>query len=282
MSQRWIRVNGGILCAQTFGAPADPALLLIAGAAAPMTAWEDEFCQELAAAGQYVIRFDHRDTGRSGVRRSPSTLADLAADALGLLDALDHKRAHVVGAAMGGMVAQLLALDHPERVASLALISSSLAAPGADDSDLPPPSRRVLGDLDRVPLPDWDDAAAATSYLVGLAAIRAGVAREFDAAGARRIAERTVAHSADLATALRRHGELDYGPPWRKRLGEIMAPVLVVHGGSDPVLPVAHAWALARALPQVEVLVMPEAGHDLDRADWPTVIPALLRHTTQP
>ncbi|MBV1849425.1 alpha/beta fold hydrolase [Catellatospora tritici] len=279
MPHRWIRVNGGILCVQTFGAPTDPALLLIAGSAAPMTVWEDEFCQELADAGHHVVRFDQRDTGRSSVRLDSSSLADLVDDAVGLLDALDLKRAHVVGASMGGMVAQLLALDHPDRVATLTLIASSPAAPGADDSDLPPPSLRVRAELDDVDLPDWDDPASAAIYLVELATIRAGVVRPLDEDAARRMAERIVAHSADLATAMHRHSELDYGSPWRKRLGEVAVPVLVVHGGADPVLPVAHAWALARALPQVEVLVMPEAGHDLDRVDWPVVIPALLRHT---
>ncbi|MDI1461559.1 alpha/beta hydrolase [Catellatospora sp. KI3] len=279
MSQRWIRVNGGILCAQTFGAPTDPALLLIAATAAPMAVWEDDFCRQLASSGYHVIRFDHRDTGRSGVRRGSATIADLVGDAVGLLDALGLARAHIVGASTGGMVAQLLALDHPDRVSSLALIASSPGAPGSEDGDLPPPSQRLSAEMAALGPPDWEDPDAAVSRLVELAAIRAGVGRPFDRAAARQAAERIVAYSADLPAAMRRYAELDYGTPWRTRLGEVTVPVLVVHGGADPVLPVAHAWALARALPQVEVLVMPQAGHDLDRVDWPVVIPALLRHT---
>jgi pimeloyl-ACP methyl ester carboxylesterase len=130
--QQIVRSNGVDLCAQTFGDRADPAVLLIAGNSASMLSWEDDFCARLASAPRFVIRYDHRDTGRS-VTYAPGapeyTLQDLAVDAVGLLDAFGLARAHLVGMSMGGAIAQLVVLDHPDRIASLPLIATSSVSP---------------------------------------------------------------------------------------------------------------------------------------------------------
>lgn len=123
-----VRANGVGLCVETFGDPADPAILLIHGATTSMLGWEDEFCERLAAGPRFVVRYDHRDTGRS-VAYEPGapryTLRDLVADAVGLLDAFSLQGAHLVGRSLGGATcAMLAALDHPDRVASLTLVAS--------------------------------------------------------------------------------------------------------------------------------------------------------------
>ena len=135
-----VRANGVDLCVEAFGDPADPALLLIMGSSASMDWWEDEFCRRVAAGLLFVIRYDQRDTGRSVTYppgAPPYTMQDLATDAVGVLDAFGVSRAHVVGMSMGGAVAQLVALDHASRVASLTLIATAAAGPGPDDPDLP-------------------------------------------------------------------------------------------------------------------------------------------------
>jgi pimeloyl-ACP methyl ester carboxylesterase len=131
-NEKILRANGVNLCVETFGDPADPAILLIHGAATPMHGWEDEFCESLAAARRFVIRYDHRDTGRS-VSYEPGapqyTLRDLTADAVGLLDTFDLGSAHLVGRSMGGGIAMLAALDYPDRVTSLTLVGTSPGVP---------------------------------------------------------------------------------------------------------------------------------------------------------
>src|SRR4051794_18546490 len=140
VSERIIEADGIELCTETFGAPDDPPVLLIMGIGASMLWWDDGFCAALAAGGRFVVRYDHRDTGRSIAcppGRPDYGGPDLVADAARVLDGHGIARAHVVGASMGGALAQLVALDHPDRVASLVLLSTSPAGPGGD---LPPVS----------------------------------------------------------------------------------------------------------------------------------------------
>jgi pimeloyl-ACP methyl ester carboxylesterase len=167
-AERIVRANGVELCTQPFGDPADPPVLLGMGTGASMLWWEEGFCRMLADCGRFVLRYDHRDTGRS-VTYQPGrpgyTSADLVADAAGALDAYAIAAAHVVGVSAGGALAQLLALDHPDRVLSLVLISTSPATPGA--RGLPPPTEEFtrLVSTARV---DWSDTESVIDYLVGL------------------------------------------------------------------------------------------------------------------
>ena len=140
MAERMIDANGVALCTEHFGDPGDPPILLVMGIGASMLWWEEGFCRKLADGGRFVIRYDHRDTGRSvtyELGRPGYTGADLVADAAGVLDAYGLAAAHVVGVSAGGAFAQLLALDYGERVLSLVLISTSAATP--IDRGLPPP-----------------------------------------------------------------------------------------------------------------------------------------------
>lgn len=290
-SERFVRVNGVELCVQTFGEPTCPPMLLIGNS---MLTWPDELCDELAAGQRLVVRYDLRDTGRSTTADPDAptyTLRDLVADAACLLDALDLPRAHVVGYGPGGWIAQLLALDHPDRVGSLTLIATRPVAPGPADADLPEHAPELMAQLFGRPKPDWSDRTAVIDYLAGSRRLMAGSGR-FDEAEAResvtRIFDRTVdamPAGADPAKAHRSNqlstvfAALDSGDRWRERLGEITAPTLVVHGETDPFFPIGNGEALAKEIPGATLLRLPETGQGLPRRIWDLLVPALLHHS---
>lgn len=272
--------NGVELCVETFGAAADPAVLLVSGAGASMDWWDEEFCARLTAGRRFVIRYDHRDTGRSVSYEPgapPYTFDDLVADAVGLLDALGLATAHVVGISMGGAIGQLMALDHAGRVATLTLISTS---PGAGNADLPPMSAELRAYFAGSAAPDWTDRAAVLHNLVDVERHLAG-SLPFDEAATREIAGRVVDRTANIASSMANHMAVERRDPWRERLGEISAPTLVIHGTEDPLFPMAHALALTKEIPGAQLLPLERVGHEVPpRAVWNVVVPALLRHTS--
>ena len=215
-----IEANGVELCTEPFGDPADPPILLIMGVGASMLWWEEGFCRMLADGGRFVIRYDHRDTGRS-VTYEPGrpgyTGADLVADAAGVLDAYGIPAAHVVGVSAGGAFAQLLALDFPDRVLSLVLISTSPATPG--DRELPPPTEE-FGRFVATAEVDWSDPESVIEYLVGYSRVLAGGRRPFDEAAARELVRRDVERARNFAAAAepRRH-------PGRRRPREPLSSI---------------------------------------------------------
>ena len=281
---RMVRANGVDLCVETFGdradparSRADPAILLIHGAAASMRGWEDEFCSRLAAGARFVIRFDHRDTGRSVSYETgapPYSLADLMEDAVGLLDVFELDRAHLVGRSMGGGIAILAALDHPERVASLTLMATSPGGPG-----LSPPSDAFLAHVQGGAPPDWSDREAVVDHIIGLLRVFDGGTPQFDEASMRDALARDVDRTVNVASSLTNHFLIDVGEPIRPRLQEIEAPTLVIHGENDPVFPLDHGRALAWEIPGAKLLVLPGSGHLVLEPSWDLVVPAILAHT---
>jgi pimeloyl-ACP methyl ester carboxylesterase/SAM-dependent methyltransferase len=284
-SGKIIGVNGVELCVDAIGDVWDPAILLIGGAGGPMDWWEDDFCQRLAARGRFVIRYDSRDTGRSVTYPAGApryTVMDLAADAVGVLDALGLRSAHLVGISMGGALAQRVAVDHPGRVDSLVLISTSPAGPGGPDNpDLPPMSDELRAHFAApAATPDWSDRAAVVDYLVD-SQRRFAAPEHFDEAHTRQLAERIVDRSTDMAASMTNHWLIDAGERVRPRLPKVSAPTLVIHGTADPLFPYGHAEALAREIPHAELLPLRGVGHQMPpRAVWDTMIPAILRHTS--
>jgi pimeloyl-ACP methyl ester carboxylesterase len=273
-----MRVNGVDLCVETFGDPADPAILLVMGSGASMDWWEDAFCARLQAGGRFVIRYDHRDTGQS-VSYEPGapgySSVDLVADAVGVIVALDLGAAHVVGMSMGGAIAQLAALDHGDRVASLTLISTSPAGPDADLPGMTERARRAFA----APQPDPSDRPALLDHLTNLNRALASPTRPFDDAGTRALWQRVLDRTANVEASLANHDALDGGDRWRERLGAISVPTLVIHGTEDPFLPYAHGVALAREIPGARLLALEHTGHELPRRVWDVVVPAILAHT---
>jgi pimeloyl-ACP methyl ester carboxylesterase len=276
-----VHANGVELCVETFGEQSDPAVLLIMGAGASMDWWEDEFCERLAAGSRYVMRYDHRDTGQS-ISYPPGapgyTGSDLVADAVGVLDALGVHRAHVVGQSMGGALAQVMALDHPRRVASLTLVATSPAGPDADLPPMPDEARAAFGAIAE---PDWSDRDAVIDYLTELWRAGAGRSRPFDERGVRELSGRVLERTTNIASSMKNHYAAEGGDRWRERLGAVDTPTLVIHGTEDPVFPYGHGVALAKEIPGAVLLALEGTGHELPRRDWDVVVPAILAHSSR-
>jgi pimeloyl-ACP methyl ester carboxylesterase len=273
-----IEANGVELCTEPFGDPADPPILLVMGTGGSMLWWEEGFCRKLAEEGRLVIRYDHRDTGRS-VTYEPGrpgyTAADLVGDAAGVLDAYEIPAAHVVGVSAGGALAQLFALDFADRVLSLVLMSTSPALPG--DRGLPPCTERYARFLATVGV-DWSDDISVIEYLVDYSCALAGGQRPFDETAVRTLARRDVARARNIAAA-QNHDAIPDGNRSREPLSSITAPTLVIHGTADPMFPVEHGEALAEEIPGARLLTLERAGHGVDRADWETIVSAIVEHT---
>jgi pimeloyl-ACP methyl ester carboxylesterase/SAM-dependent methyltransferase len=281
--ERIVSVNGVELCIETYGNPADPAIVLMAGANSSMDYWEPEFCERLAAGPRYVVRYDTRDTGRS-THYPPGepeySGLDLATDVIALQDVLGVRAAHLVGISMGGGLAQLAALEFPDRVASLTLIATSSEGPGA--ADLPPPAPELSAYFGELSMPDWTDRAAVVDYLVDAERHLAGPGH-FDERAVRALAGQVVDRTADLEASQANHLKArDSGvPPIRPRLGGIDIPTLVIHGSHDPLFPVEHGRALAAEIPGAAMLELPLVGHQVPPpSTWDTVVPAVLRLTS--
>ena len=277
MAERLIEANGVELCTEAFGDPRDPPILLIMGIGASMLWWEKGFCRMLADGGRFLIRYDHRDTGRSITYepgRPEYTGDDLVADATGVLDAYEIPAAHLVGVSAGGAFAQLLALDHPDRVLSLVLISTSPALPVG--RELPPPTEE-FGRFVSTSTVDWSDPDSVIDYQVDYSRVLGG-ARPFDEGAVRDLVRRDIERARDFAS-LQNHDAIPDGDRRHQPLSSIAAPTLVIHGTADPMFPVEHGEALAEEIPGAQLLALEGAGHGVNRADWETIARAILEHT---
>ncbi|MFE1870040.1 alpha/beta fold hydrolase [Streptomyces sp. NPDC059496] len=278
MAERVIEVDGIELCTESFGDPSDPPVLLVMGLGASMLWWEEGFCRMLAAGGRFVIRYDHRDTGRSVTYppgRPGYTTADLVADAVRVLRAHEVPAAHVVGVSAGGALAQLLALGHAGRVRSLVLISTSGAVPG--DRELPPPTEEFVRFVSAAD-DEEPDADAVVEHQVAYARVLACGRRPFDEAAARDLVRRDVERAHDVGAA-RNHDALTDGTIAQAPLSSIAVPTLVIHGTADPMFPLRHGQVLAERIPGGRLLALEDAGHGVERADWSTIVAAVLEHT---
>ncbi|MEV4622185.1 alpha/beta fold hydrolase [Asanoa sp. NPDC049573] len=269
------------------GDPDDPPVLLIMGSAAQGITCPDALVDRLVARGAQVIRFDHRDTGRSSTvdfEEHPYTLGDLARDCLAVLDGYGLPAAHVAGASMGGMLGQWLAVHEPARVLSLTVIGSSpmgydprpaqararAGEPPAPD-DLPPPSPAFLAHV-AAGLPRGVESD------VALFRVFNGTVRPFDEPGARAMLELAWSRAVDPAAA----GNHDracqiVGADLRAPLSSITAPTTILHGDQDPVFPLAHGQALAAAIPGARLHVVPGMGHIFFSPGLPEEIADLVR-----
>jgi pimeloyl-ACP methyl ester carboxylesterase len=278
VAERTIEANGVELCTESFGDSADSPLLLVMGTGASMLWWEEGFCRILAGGGRFVIRYDHRDTGRSVTYKTGCpgyTGADLVGDAAGVLDAYEVSAAHVVGVSAGGAFAQLLALGFAERVLSLVLISTSPATPG--DRDLPPPTDE-FGQFVSTAEVDWSDRESVIEYLVAYSRLLAGGRRPFDEAAMRELVRRDVKRARDFG-ATRNHDLLPAGESSKKPVSSVNVPTLVIHGTADPMFPLEHGEALAGEILGARLLRLEDAGHGVDRADWAAIGGGILEHT---
>lgn len=274
MASMRAQANGIELEYETMGDPRHPTLLLVMGFSVQMIAWDDEFCRLLVERGLRVVRFDNRDVGLSSKTVGRHyTLGDMAADARGLLDWLGVGTAHVVGASMGGMIAQLFAAHWPTRVRSLCSLMSTTGDPMVGQ-----PTGRALAALLRPPPSTRDEAIdraedilrviGSPGYPLDVARIRDRAARSYDrchypvGAGRQLLAVQSASPRGEL-------------------LRRISAPTLVIHGAEDPLVHVSGGRATAAAIPGAELLIFPGMGHDLPRPLWPAIVDAIVRNTAR-
>ncbi|MER8574044.1 alpha/beta fold hydrolase [Mesorhizobium sp. M1338] len=268
-----------VIMSEAFGDPANPPLLLIMGAMASMLWWPEALCRKLADSGLFVIRYDNRDTGRSTKYRPgepPYTFDDMADDAMRVLDDHGIGKAHVAGMSMGGMIAQLVALKHPSRVASLTVISSSPI--GIDTSHLPQTSDAYAGHSAEGAKVDWSDRDQVIDFIVRDARAIASTAHPFDEARMRAFVEQDYDRSGGFLSATN-HFMLRGGDAWKGRLREMTAPLLVIHGTADPIFPVEHGEALAKAVAGAKIIRIEGGGHELHPDDWTEISAAIVAHT---
>ncbi len=283
MTEQTLTTDGVTLCFETFGTPTDPTILLIAGGAQSMVWWETEFCTRLAKSGRHVIRYDHRDTGRSTSSEPghPSyTARDLRTDPLRILDALGVESAHLVGLSLGAGIAQLIALEHPQRVRTLTLASSTPAVPADQDRHLPPPTPQVMATFTTPdPEPDWTDPEAVLTYRVEADRPYAGT-NGFDEPRFRHLSTQELARTTNMASSITNHFLLPDDTPPEARLTQITAPTLILHGTADPMFPLEHGEALAAEIPNAHLIPLPGVGHQQPPPElWDLTLTALTDHT---
>ncbi len=273
-------VGGITLGIESFGDAGAPVVLLVGGTT--MFSWPDALCEGLAAGGRRVVRYDLRDCGASTVvdpEEPGYTLRTLGDDAAALARVLGGGRGvHLAGIGVGGMVAQVAALDHPEAFSALTLVGTRAVAPGPPDGDLPDHDPATMRRLFARPMPDWGDRAAVAEYATGGAEILGD-----DPAAARSRAARIWDRTPGAAPAVQLAGQLgtvfsrlDCAPRWRERLPRIAMPALVVHGRHDRFFPVGNGEALAREIPGARLLVLDGAATALPAAAAGEVARAML------
>ena len=255
--------NGIEIEYETFGDPSAAPLLLIAGLGAQMISWDENFCGLLASRGFRVIRFDNRDVGRSTWVEAAYTLDDMAADAAALLESLDIPAAHVVGASMGGFIAQLVALDHPDRVLTL---TSIMSGPSGEEHVQPTErGRAVLF----VPAPKTREQRVEVGVWAKKELL--GPADPYDDAYERARIERAVDRAYHPAGFVRQLQAIAAAPGRLERLGSLRAPALVIHGDADILVPVENGRHVAAAIPGARLVEIEGMGHDVPKRVWAQV-----------
>jgi len=289
-----VTANGIAIEYEEFGDRRGRPLLLIMGLGAQMILWHEEFCRQLAARGHRVIRFDNRDVGKStwmdhlGVPdmmaivgatllrkpiSAPYLLRDMAGDAMGLLSALGIDSAHIVGASMGGMIAQSVAIEFPSRTRTLTSIMSSTGNP-----KLPPPQPSAMSALLAPP-----PTNRAESIERGVTVFRAigSPGFPFDEAGIRERAALSFDRGINPGGVIRQMAAILASGSRTEALRSVRVPTLVIHGKDDPLVPLAGGEDTAAAVPGAELLVIDGMGHDMPRAVWPRMVDAISALTAR-
>ncbi|MEU4700066.1 alpha/beta fold hydrolase [Nonomuraea dietziae] len=270
--------NGIEIAYDSFGAPGDRPLLLIMGLGSQLVHWDEEFCELLAARGHHVVRYDNRDVGLSthlteaGVPElvpgaaAPYLLSDMADDATGLMDALGWPAAHVLGVSMGGMIAQALAIGHPDRVLSL---TSIMSTPGPD---VGPPTPEAMAALFSPPAPDRQTAV---ERALEVWAVIGSPGYEMDRERIAKVAGLAYDRAYDPAGTARQLAAILASGDRTEGLGGLTMPALVIHGEADPLVQIAGGRATAAAIPGATLLTYPGMGHDLPRPLWEEIMDAV-------
>jgi len=283
------KANGIELEYETFGDPDARPLILIAGLAMQMIGWDERFCKLLAARGFYVIRFDNRDSGLStqmeaagpadiaaafsGDAHPAYELDDMAADVAGLLDSLGIQAAHVVGVSMGGFIAQLVAINHPDRVLSL---TSIMSGPGGSDEVAPKPEGAAV--LVAPPPPTREEQI---ELAMSIHRVLTGAGDRLDDATERARAERSVDRAYYPLGVGRQLVAILAAKSRLERLKQLRVPTLVIHGTDDILVPVENGRLVAESVPGARLIEIEGMGHDLPKRAWPQVVDAIDHVATE-
>jgi pimeloyl-ACP methyl ester carboxylesterase len=287
MAEEFCDVGRGVtLCYETYGDPDDTPIVLIMGLATQMIAWHEEFCNQLAERGFYVVRFDNRDIGRSThfdfrppsigqmlrrqVKPEQYTLSEMAEDTAGLLRELDMTPAHVVGASMGGMIGQTLAAEHPEAVRSLTSIMSTTGSRWHGQ-----PALSVYRYLLRPPPRDRDGYIQRSAEVFGLVG---STGFDRDEQYIRERAGLSYDRGFDVRAGGRQLGAIIASGDRTEKLRRIKAPTLVIHGSVDKMIRPSGGRATAKAIPGARLMMVEGMGHDLPRGAWPQILDAISEH----
>lgn len=286
-----VKANGIDIIYDAFGDPSSMPLLLIMGLGRQMISWDHEFCASLSERGYYVIRFDNRDAGLStsfndaGIPNFseiinamskgenipvPYNLPDMADDTAGLIDALGMDSAHIVGASMGGMIAQVIGISHPEHVRTITSIMSTTG-----DPNLPTPAPEAMKLL-LTPTPT--DREGYIEYSVPAAWTLSGPGYPIDEDRIREKAAEVYDRSFNPAGFARQYAAVLASGSRKEQLKTLAIPTLVIHGDSDPLVPVEHGIDTARTIPGAKLVILKGMGHDLPPAAWPKIIDEIGGH----
>jgi pimeloyl-ACP methyl ester carboxylesterase len=284
-----VLANGIEIEYETFGDPGGVPILMIAGLGVQMLSWDDGFCELLASRGFRVIRFDNRDCGLStwmeaagppdisaalsGDGQPAYHLDDMAADAVGLLDALGIPSAHVAGASMGGFIAQLVAINHPERVLSL---TSIMSGPGGEDEVHPTPEGVAV----LLASPPTTREESITQGMLARKVLK-GSLDPYDEAFELARVTRSVERATYPEGSVRQFVAIMAAKSRIERLGSIRVPVLVIHGIDDILIPVENGRLVAAAAPGARLVEIEGMGHDLPERVWPQVVDSIADLTRQ-
>ena len=285
-----IPANGIKICTDAFGNRDDPALLLIMGAGCSMIHWDEVWCHRLADGRRFVIRYDNRDTGRTTSLPAGEcnySFQDMADDAVAVLDHYDIDKAHIVGQSMGGIITQLVGLNHPDRVLTLTPIMTTPnpgALTGAADSQseteelssadavrarraAPQPSEMPDREAILASVPAMPESAVGSAHPLEVERMCDIISRDFD---------RSISYMSS-----QNHGMVfASSEPFLDRLGTISVPTLVIHGTEDPIVPYDHGQAIADGIPGAVLLTMTGVGHWLPRPEYDRLVAAILEHTS--
>lgn len=265
------------LATESFGNPAQPALLLLAGATVSMLFWDKEFCQRLADKGLFVIRYDNRDVGKSTTYppgATPYDIEDLVDDAVAILADYQCSKAHFVGMSLGGLIAQIAALKYPQRVQSLTLISTGPW--GDSDPDIPEMDGRIVSFQAKADSVNWADETAVVQYLVEGFALMSG-RKPFN----RKRSENTVREEFQRAVnyiSMFNHASLQGGEAYYGLIHEINQPTLLIHGTDDLIWSFKHTAVMLREFKDAKLITLEGTGHELNEADWDIIIDSIVDH----
>lgn len=294
MSERTVPSGDVELWSEDFGDPSHPALLLVMGGNLSAFGWPDEFAQRLADGGLHVIRYDHRDTGRSTTRdfaENPYGIDELAADAVAVLDGWGVDRAHVVGLSMGATITQVIALNHQDRLSGLIMMlgggldidfDGNIERAMRDEptpDGLPGPQQPFLDALALMTRPA-EDRTAEVAKRVSKWRILSGTAVPFDEDEYARWEERSIDHAGGVITEPYAHYSLTLPPASRAaELRDVTVPTLVIQAEHDPIAPAPHGKHLAGLIPTAQLVQIPGMGHALPSSVHGPLVEAILDHT---